>query len=200
MTDHPGTGTTTLAPLLRARVATDPDRPLLICDADRLTYSEAERRSAELARGLLALGAGKGTHVGLLHPNGADFVVGALAAARIGAVVVPFSTFSTARELREQLVHSDTHILLAIDRFRSHDYVQRLSEVLAGGERDRYGRVFCPAVPQLRRVAVDGEPGSHGIESVRRAAARLLRPPRTRLRHRDRRPRHRRARSGGRDR
>ena len=35
-----------------------------------------------------------------------------LAAARIGAVVVPFSTFATAPELRDQLVHSDTEILL----------------------------------------------------------------------------------------
>ena len=58
---------------------------------------EADSRSAELARGLIALGAGKGTHVGLLYPNGAEFVVAMLAAARIGAVVVPFSTFVTAR-------------------------------------------------------------------------------------------------------
>ena len=35
-----------------------------------------------------------------------------LAAARIGAVVVPFSTFATGAELREQLVDSDTEILL----------------------------------------------------------------------------------------
>ena len=80
--------------------------------SDRLSYADADRRSAELARGLVALGAGKGTHIGLLHPNGADFVVGMLAAARIGAVVVPFTTFATAPELREQLVHSDVTILL----------------------------------------------------------------------------------------
>ena len=42
---------------------------------------------------------GKGTHVGLLLPNGADFVVAWLAAARIGAVTLPFSTFSTPTEL-----------------------------------------------------------------------------------------------------
>ncbi|WP_436838619.1 class I adenylate-forming enzyme family protein [Nocardia nova] len=173
MTDTPATGTTTLASVLRARAAADPDRPVLICDAERLTYSAAERDSAELARGLLALGAGKGTHVGLLYPNGAGFVVGALAAARIGAVVVPHSTFSTARELREQLVHSDTHILLATGRYRSHDYAQRLTEILAGGERDRHGRVFCPAVPQLRRVAVDGEPGPRDIGSIRQAATNV---------------------------
>ena len=70
-----------------------------MCDADRLSYAEADRRSAQLARGLIALGAGKGTHVGVLYPNGAEFVVAMLAAARIGAVVIPFSTFATAPEL-----------------------------------------------------------------------------------------------------
>ena len=55
-----------------------------------------------------------------------------LAAARIGAVVVPFSTFATARELREQLIDSDAEILLAAASYRSHDYVQRLTEVLSG--------------------------------------------------------------------
>ena len=104
---------------------------LLVCDADRISYADADRRSAELARGLIALGGGKGTHVGLLYPNGTEFVVGMLAAARIGAVVVPFSTFVTARELREQLVDSDVEILLAAASFRSHDYVQRLGEVLS---------------------------------------------------------------------
>ncbi len=96
--------------------------PLLICDTEHLSYAEAQRRSAELARGLIALGAGKGTHVGLLYPNGADFVVGMLAAARIGAVVVPFTTFATARELGEQLADADVWILLAARSYRSHDY------------------------------------------------------------------------------
>jgi acyl-CoA synthetase (AMP-forming)/AMP-acid ligase II len=52
-----------------------------------------------------------------------------LAAARIGAVVVPFTTFATVSELRRQLVHSDVTILLATSSFRGNDYVQRLPEV-----------------------------------------------------------------------
>lgn len=143
----------TVAATLRHQARVRGDHPLLVCDDDRIGYAEADRRSAELARGLMALGAGKGTHVGLLHPNGPDFVVGMLAAARIGAVVVPFSTFVTARELREQLVDSDVEILLSATSFRSHDYVQRLSEVLPGADFDSGDRLLCAAVPQLRRVA-----------------------------------------------
>jgi acyl-CoA synthetase (AMP-forming)/AMP-acid ligase II len=145
----------TVGEILRSQARRRGDHPLLICDAERVSYAEADRLSAQLARGLVALGAGKGSHVGLLYPNGVAFVVGMLAAARTGAVAVPFSTFATARELREQLVDSDTEILLAATSFRSHDYVQRLTEMLPGSDLDSDDRLFDVAAPQLRRVIFD---------------------------------------------
>jgi acyl-CoA synthetase (AMP-forming)/AMP-acid ligase II len=105
------------------------DHSLLICDDERISYAEADIRSASVARGLIQLGAGKGTHVGVLYPNGVDFVVAMLAAARIGAVVVPYSTFLTAAELETQLRDSDTAILLSARSYRNHDYAQRLSDI-----------------------------------------------------------------------
>jgi acyl-CoA synthetase (AMP-forming)/AMP-acid ligase II len=146
---------TVVGDVLRAQARSRGDHPLLICDAERISYADADRLSARLARGLIGLGAGKGSHVGLLYPNGVAFVVGMLAAARVGAVVVPFSTFATARELREQLVHSDTEILLAAPSFRSHDYVQRLAEVLPGSRLNPGDRLFDVAAPQLRQVIFD---------------------------------------------
>ena len=47
-----------------------------------LTYAGAADRSADLARGLLAAGLSHGSRVGLLYPNGPEFVVASLAAAR----------------------------------------------------------------------------------------------------------------------
>jgi acyl-CoA synthetase (AMP-forming)/AMP-acid ligase II len=145
----------TVAEVLRAQARDRSEHPLLICDSERISYADADRLSQRLARGLIGLGAGKGSHVALLYPNGVAFVVGMLAAARIGAVVVPFSTFATARELHEQLVHSDTEILLAATSFRSHDYVQRLAEVLPGSRLDTGGRLLDPSAPQLRHVIFD---------------------------------------------
>src|ERR1700722_14485640 len=124
-------GDFTVAEILRQHSHWRDDHPFVVCDHDRISYADADLRSAELARGLIAVGAGKGTHIGLLYPNGTEFVVAMLAAARIGAVVIPYSTFVTAREMREQLVHSDTEILLSTNSFRSHDYVQRLAEAVA---------------------------------------------------------------------
>ena len=145
----------TVGDIVRRQARSRGEHPLLVCDAERIGYAEAERRSARMARVLVALGAGKGSHVGLLYPNGVAFVVGMLAAARIGAVVVPFSTFATAREVREQLVDSDAEILLAAPSYRSHDYVQRLADALPGANLDTADRLFDSTAPQLRHVIFD---------------------------------------------
>jgi acyl-CoA synthetase (AMP-forming)/AMP-acid ligase II len=123
----------TLPALWRRQVQLLGDRTLLVCDHERLTYKEADKRSRQLARGLLAAGASKGSHVALLYPMGADFLIAMLAASRIGAVVVPLSTLSTADELRWLLAHSDTEFLLATTEFRSR----------------RYDEVVKAAIPEL---------------------------------------------------
>lgn len=164
----------TVPQLLREQARSRADHPLLICDSERISYREADRRSAQLARGLIALGAGKGTHVGLLYPNGAAFVVGMLAAARIGAIVVPFSTLASAREMHEQLVDSDVEVLLAAATYRSQDYLRRLREILMDCDLASDDRLFSSAAPQLRHLAVDDESGVGGhacdIERVYRLA------------------------------
>lgn len=154
----------TVAQILRHQAVSRPEHALLVCDGDRISYAEADHRSAELACALIGLGAGKGTHVGLLYPNGSEFVVGMLAAARIGAVVVPFSTFVTARELGEQLVDSDVKILLSVASFRSHDYVRRLVEML--GPFDVAERLFRTAVPQLRHVVTSLDQVQHVAQTI----------------------------------
>jgi acyl-CoA synthetase (AMP-forming)/AMP-acid ligase II len=147
----------TLPGILRAQADSRGSQPLLICDAERISYIDAERRSASLAGRLTALGAGRGSHVGLLYPNGAAFVVGMLAAARIGAVVVPFPTFATASELRRQLAHSDVRILLAAESYRSHDYRQRLAEALPDVDTANGATLFSVHAPQLRHLAFDAD-------------------------------------------
>ncbi len=149
----------TLPALLRARVAERSDAVLLACDDDVLGYAAAEERSAALARGLLAAGAGKGTHVGILHPNGSACVIAWLAAARIGAVAVPLSTFSTPAELRLLLRNADVALLLAASAYRSHDYVAALREAVPELDLGVAPPLFAPSLPVLRRVAF-ADPGT----------------------------------------
>jgi acyl-CoA synthetase (AMP-forming)/AMP-acid ligase II len=148
----------TVPELLRVLVGRFADRPLISLGDVRLSYAEADRESARLARGLLAQGVGKGTRVGLLFPNGPDWLVGWLAAARIGALVVPINTFYQARELGWTLRHADVDTLLTTAGLLSHDYQERLEECAPSLRGQQAGALMlaCPELPYLRRVYVFG--------------------------------------------
>src|SRR5262245_40778394 len=125
-------------------------RPLILLGDRRISYAEADELSARLARGLLASGLAKGARVGVLMPNGPDWVVAWLAAARIGCVVVPINTFYKARELHYVLRHADVHALLCVSRYLGHDYLERLEAAAPGLAASRGQPLFLPALPQLR--------------------------------------------------
>jgi acyl-CoA synthetase (AMP-forming)/AMP-acid ligase II len=147
---------TTVPALLAAMRGAERDRELLVMDRQRLTYRQADARSARLARQLTADGVGLGTRVGLLLPNGPEFVISWLAVTRIGAVAVPISTLSTASELRRICVHSSLHQLVTTPAYLHHNYVERLESSIEGlaEERSPYALV---AVPYLRKVWMWGE-------------------------------------------
>ena len=148
----------TVGDLLDARAKSRGDHPFLICDEQTLSYAETSERSAVLACGMIASGLGHGSRVGLLHPNGPEFVVAALATARIGAVTVPLSTFSTASELRTLLRNADVEMVLAASGYRRHDYLEILSEAVPELDLRAAAPLWSPSVPTLRRVAYDSPP------------------------------------------
>lgn len=133
------------------------DHTFLVADDARLSYRDVEARSAALAKGLLAEGIGKGSRVGILIPNSADFAIVALAAARVGAVFVPVNTFSQTRELAWLLRHADVTHLVAHPTFLNNDYLERLEAALPGLAGQRADRpLFVREAPFLRTVHVWG--------------------------------------------
>lgn len=137
--------TDTIDGLIRARAAES--RPMVIDPDSRISYSELATSTAALGAGLLAAGIVKGTRVGLIMPNSADWVRIALAVTRIGAVLVPLSTLLTTSELTAQLRTASVQHLIAVEEFR--------------------GRRYTPdPVPSLRRVWTPSE-----VLALRGAAA-----------------------------
>src|SRR6266516_1049831 len=63
-----------------------PDRDLIVFPDARHSYAEMLERASHVARGLHALGVRQRDHVGLLAPNGAEFVEAFFAIALLGAV------------------------------------------------------------------------------------------------------------------
>lgn len=117
---------------IRSLAARYADNPMIVLDDQRLSYAEADAESARMASGLLDAGVGKGTHVGMLLPNGPDWVLTWLAITRIGAIAVPFNTFFQGRELVWMLDHADVEVFVTAASFLGHDYLERLELSVAG--------------------------------------------------------------------
>jgi len=123
------------------------------------SFDEMDRRSAAIARGLLAEGVGKGARIGLLMANGPDWVASWLAIGRIGGVAVALSTFFSAKELAYGLQHADVAVLLTAETYLGHDYCARLEEALPDLAESRWEDPLALAsCPYLRGVWVAGAP------------------------------------------
>jgi acyl-CoA synthetase (AMP-forming)/AMP-acid ligase II len=77
--------------MVQEAVRLQPDGEALVCGLERWTWTELDHRAARLARGMLARGVGHGDRVGLLLGNCVEFILALLAAARLGAIVVPIN-------------------------------------------------------------------------------------------------------------
>ena len=132
------------------------DETFAVLGGKRLSYRDAEVRSAALAKGLLASGIGKGAHVALLAPNSPEWIIGWLAITRIGGVAVLLNTYSKARELGWLLRHSDSHALLTVDAYLGHDYLARLEDAVAGLAASE-APLLLEGAPFLRSIWTWGE-------------------------------------------
>lgn len=112
----------TIDAVLRTQARAHRDKDMVADPVSRLSYCELETSTASLAAGLLDAGITKGSRVGLLMPNGTDWVRIALALTRIGAVLVPLSTLLRPVELEAHLRMASVQFLVAVEEFRGNRY------------------------------------------------------------------------------
>lgn len=146
----------TIPGLMAHRRREDADRQALVSDDEAITYRGLDDASSDLAARFVAAGVGKNDRVGLLMPNGIDWAVTALAAMRIGAVLVPLSTLLRPPELLAQLNAAAVSALVTVRAYRNRCYVDDLDAVAPGiSECSAANRHV--AAPNLRAVWVAGE-------------------------------------------
>jgi acyl-CoA synthetase (AMP-forming)/AMP-acid ligase II len=158
---NPGSATT-FPQFLRATAAAYGDEIAVTLKGEGLpdeaiTFAELERRSAVLAKGLLARGVGKGARIGFIHGNGPSFALALAAIARIGAVAIPLSTLIKAGELVRTLRQSDVSGLIVQRTLLGHDYVERLCEALPGLRDTDNVDLRLPQAPYLRWIVSTGD-------------------------------------------
>ena len=115
-------GNKTLGSLFEERVGMFGDKPFLVFESKdgvvtEHTYDELNRRVNRLAHGLKALGIRKQDKVVVHLSNCPEFVVAWFALSKIGAILVPTNTYSTADELEYVVEFSDATLIVTEPAF-----------------------------------------------------------------------------------
>jgi acyl-CoA synthetase (AMP-forming)/AMP-acid ligase II len=129
-----------------------PDRDFIVMPNRRITYGEAEAASRRLGRALLATGIGKGSRVGIFDTYSAEWVIAWLAATRIGALAMPFSSIYKPAELRAVLRIGDVHTLVVPSALLGRSVPDMLEEAVPSLAGTAAGNVFLSEMPYLRQV------------------------------------------------
>ena len=149
----------TIPALFAGVVAERGDRDALVTAGGTLTYNELDRRTAQMARALLGQGAGKGTRIALMAPDGILWITTFLAGLRIGALMTAVSTLCTPRELAHILRNSDIQMFVGARRFLSHDYAEKLEKAFPELKGAESGGLQLPGAPYLRSIWLDDAEG-----------------------------------------
>lgn len=151
-----GLGALTLGGLLAETCARHADLDAVAATASdgtvtRWTYDELQRQARAYAKGLLASGVSRGTRVGLLLPNRAEWLAAAFGTAMVGGVLVPLSTFATPEELEQLLQHSGVSLLIVQGGF-ARSPLDALAQDVPGLLDGPARPLTCDRFPFLRSV------------------------------------------------
>jgi fatty-acyl-CoA synthase len=133
-----------------------PDQEAIVSveQGKRLSYSQLDQEVDRLARGLLALGFGRGDRVGIWSTDNIEWVLLQLATARIGAVLVNINPAYRIQELEHALRLARVQGLFLIPSFRSSNYVGMVSSLAPELETQPADELRLGRLPDLRRVVV----------------------------------------------
>ncbi|GAA3999933.1 class I adenylate-forming enzyme family protein [Sphingomonas humi] len=102
----------TLLDLLRRFAGERPQATALLFGGDRLTFAELDRRSSQLANGLVSKGIRSGDRIAILARNHPVFYELLFAAMKIGAMMMPLNWRLSSAEVAAILADGEPHLLL----------------------------------------------------------------------------------------
>ncbi len=114
-----------------AAVARDPERTFLIGADRRMSYAQVSREVSAFAAALADLGVEPGDKVAVNLPNWPEWITSVLAAARLGAVVVPVNPTLGHHELSYQLRHAEATVVVSAESYGGRDYVELFDDLIA---------------------------------------------------------------------
>ena len=144
----------TLGDLLDKVATVYPDNDCVVCNDKpfRKTYKEFKEECDIVARGLMALGVEKGSHVAIWATNYPEWIVLMYATAKIGATLVTVNTNYKVFEAEYLLRQSDTDTLVMMEGLKDTNYTDIINELCPELKNSEPGHMECDNLPYLKRV------------------------------------------------
>lgn len=155
----------TLGDYLEHWAKVSPDREYIVySDRDlRFTWKQFNERVDDMARGLIAIGVTKGTHVGLWAQNVPDWLTFLYACAKIGAVCITVNTNYKQNELEYLCKDSDMHTLCLTDGTWESSYIDMAYTMLPELRECQRGHLESKRFPKLKNVVYIGQEKYRGM-------------------------------------
>src|SRR5205823_4044882 len=141
-----------LGDLLRTAARDRPEAEAFRYRGERLTYRDWDTLADETAAALAARGIGRGDVVALLLPSTPFYLVGYLAAARLGAITTGINVRYRRTEIGHILGRSGAALVLAVERWHDADF-RAAVEGLRSGLPELREVVWLPAARLVAGLA-----------------------------------------------
>ena len=155
----------TLGQWLEHWATTTPDKEYIVySDRNlRFTWNQFNRRVDDMAKGLIAIGVERGTHVGIWAANVPDWLTLLYACAKIGAVYVTVNTNYKQAELEYLCENSDMHTLCIVNGEKDSDFVQMTYTMLPELKTCQRGHLKSERFPYMKNVIYVGQEKHRGM-------------------------------------
>jgi fatty-acyl-CoA synthase len=158
----------TLGQWLEHWAETTPDREYLVySDRNlRFTWQQFNRRVDDMAKGLMAIGVERGTHIGIWATNVPDWLTFLYAGAKIGAILVTVNTGYKQSELEFLVKDADIHTLCITEGVFDGSYVDMVYEMAPELRNSQRGYMNSRRFPKLKNVVYIGQEKYRGMYST----------------------------------
>ncbi|KAL9707222.1 hypothetical protein quinque_010740 [Culex quinquefasciatus] len=127
--------------------------------AQRLTYSDVLEKVDRIAASFYQLGLKKGDRVGIWAPNGTQFYLSTLAAARAGMISVVINPAYQIPEIEYAIKKVGVKAIYIPERYLSQRYYEMLAQLAPELATSKPGELQSSKLPSLSAVIVDSESG-----------------------------------------
>jgi fatty-acyl-CoA synthase len=155
----------TIGQWLEHWAATSPDKEYIVYSDRNLRFSwkTFNERVDRMAKGMLAIGISKGTHVGIWATNVPDWLTFLFAGAKIGAVLVTVNTNYKQSELEYLVRDADLHTICITEGVFDGSYIDMVYSMLPELKEQQRGYLRSLNFPKMKNVVYIGQEKHRGM-------------------------------------